>query len=67
MCVTDVCIFSIIISKLGYWKEFYPSILFIVDKNLELGFHHTILFFGLAVSLFVKYDKKSLLDTKEIA
>ena len=57
--VASAGIFGIVIGKLRHGKKLYPIILLNVDKGLEVGFHHTILPFGLPVSLRVKSDEES--------
>ena len=61
------CIFSIVISKLGYWQKFCPVILFKFDKSLEVSFYHTILTFGLAIYLKMKSCRKFLFDSEKVA
>lgn len=62
-CITSVSISCIIIGKFNYWKEFYPVILYKVDKNLEIDFQFAVLSFNLTISLRIKSDRKSLLNT----
>ena len=66
-CAVSTGILDIVIGKLRHKKKPCPIIPLKVDKGLEIGFHHTILFFSLAVRLRVEGGKKSLLDTKKIA
>ena len=60
-------ILSIIIGEFCYKKKPYSIILLEVDKDLEVGFHYTILSFNLAVRLRMEGSEKSPLDAKEIA
>ena len=52
--VTNASILGIIIGKLRYEKEPCLIILLKVDKGLEVGFYHTILYFSLTVRLWVE-------------
>ena len=65
--MASTSIFSIVISKLCYGKKLYLIILLKVNKNLEVGFYYIILSFSLAISLWIKGDKKFLFDAKKIA
>ena len=65
--MANVNIFGIIISKLRYEKKPCPVILLKVDKDLDVGFYHAILLFGLIVHLWVKDGGESSLNTKKIA
>lgn len=49
--IINICIFVIIISKLGYKQEFHLVILLEVDKDSEVGFYYAVLSFVLAVNL----------------
>ena len=61
-CVTNAGIFGIVIGKLCHKEEPCPIILLKVNKGLEIGFHCTILPFGLPVCLRVKSGGESLFD-----
>lgn len=65
-CMASICIFSIVIDKLSYWKEFSIVILLIVDKSSEINFYYTILLFGLAISYKMKRNKKPLFNLKGV-
>ena len=65
-CVAGAGIFGIVVSKFRHGKKSCPIILLEVDKNLEVGFHHTILPLSLAIHLRVEDDGESLLDAEEI-
>ena len=54
-------IVSVVISKLGYWQEPYPIILFEVNKDPEIHFHPIILAFRL------ESGGKSPLNAKKVA
>ena len=60
-------IFGIIIGKLRHGKKLYLVILLKVDKNLDIGFYHAMLSFGMTVRLLVKGGKEFLLNVEEIA
>ena len=60
-------IFGIIISKFRYKKKPCPVILFEIDKGSKVGFHCTILLFGLTVCLWVEGGEESPLNAKKIA
>ena len=64
--MTYISIFCIVLSEFCHKKELGPSILFIIDKNLEVSFYYIILLFGLAIKLKVESNRKSLLNFKEI-
>ena len=49
--MANTSIFGIIIDKLYYKKKPYPIILFKIDKNSKVGFHHIILSLDLTVCL----------------
>ena len=65
-CVTGAGILGIIIGKLCHGKKPCPIILLKIDKGSKIGFHGTILPFGLTVRLWVEGDKEFPLDAKEI-
>ena len=64
--ITSINIFYIIISKLSHLKESYLVILLKINKNLEISFYYTILFFSLAIYLKLKDDIKFSLNIKKI-
>ena len=65
--VVNASILSIIVSKFCHGKKSCSIILLEVDKDLEVGFHCTILSLSLVVYLRVEGGRKSLLDMREIA
>ncbi len=65
--MTGPTIFRIIISKFSYRKKSGPIILFVIDKNLKIDPHHTVLILGLAISLRIESNEEPLLDPKEVA
>ena len=67
ICVAGGGIFCVVISKLRHGKKPCLIILLKVDKGLEVGFHYTILPFGLTVRLWVESGGESPLDAEEIA
>ena len=60
--VADTGILGIIVSKLRHRNKLCPIILFEVDKSSKIGFCHIILSFSLAGRLWIKDDRKFLLD-----
>ena len=62
MSVVGTCILYIIIGKLHNWEKPSSVVLMVVDKDLEVGLHCTILLFCLPVCLGMKYGRKFLLD-----
>ena len=60
-----VCIFGIIVKKLGYWYKLGPIVLLEIDKNLEVRWHYAVLLLSLTVSLRVKYGRKPTFDAKK--
>ena len=47
--MTSTSIFRIIISKFSYKKELGLIILFVINKNLEIGLYYMVLALGLAI------------------
>lgn len=47
-------------------KKFYPIILFIINKNLEISFNNIVMFFNLTINLLKKSSKKFLFNFKKI-
>ena len=64
--MASTSIFDIIIDKFYYKKKLYLVVLFKIDKDLKISFYCIILFFSLTVHLWIKSDRKSLLNVKEI-
>ena len=64
--VADISIFCIIIGEFRYWEKSSPVVLFIDNKNPEIGFHSTILTFCLTVRLGVKCIKEISLNTQKV-
>lgn len=62
----SVGIIYIIISKFSYKKESDRFILFVIDKNLEIGFYSIVLCFSFDISLWIKKSYEPLLDFMEI-
>ena len=60
-------ILGIVIGKLYHEKKPYLIILLEVDESLEVGFYYTILLLCLVVHMWVKDNRESPLDAKEIA
>lgn len=55
-------VFSVIICKLNYQKEFSPIVLIEVDKDLEINFNNSVLSFDLIVGKNMENGGKFLLD-----
>ena len=66
-CVAGAGILGIVVSKLRHGKKPCPIILLEVDEGSKVGFHRTILPFGLTVRLWVEGGGESPLDVEEIA
>ena len=66
-CVTGSDIFGIVVGKFCYKKKLNPIILFKIDKNSKIGFHCTILLFGLTVRLWIEGGEESSFNAKEKA
>ena len=64
--VASACILFVIICKLSHREESGPIILLEIDKDPKIGFHCTILTFGLAVSLRIKHGKEAALDAEKV-
>ena len=65
--MAGVYVFSIIISKLGYWSELDLIVLLKIDESLEINFYDTILPFSLFVNLQIKSNGNLMLIDKEVA
>ncbi len=65
-CMDNIQILGVVVGKLSYWEESSFIILFIIDKSSEVGLHHTVLPFGLAINLKVESGRDPLLDSKEV-
>ena len=59
---TGATILGVIVSKLSHRQESGPIILLEVDEGSKIGFHHTILLFGLPVCLGVESNVEFSLD-----
>ena len=64
--ITGTCIFSIVISKLRYWKKPDPDILLKIDKSSKLYLYYVVLSFCLPVCLRVKRGGESFFDAKKV-
>ena len=64
--IASASIFCIIIGEFCHKKKLYLVILFEINKGSKVSFHCNILPFGLTIRLWVKGDRKSPLNTKEI-
>ena len=60
-CVVGACIFGNVVDKLRHGKKPGLMILFEVNKDSEVSFHHTILPFGLPVYLKIESYREFLL------
>ena len=65
--MANICVFGIIISKLGHRQKLCPIILLKINEGSEVGFYDTVLLFGLAISLQIEGGEKPMLNTKKIA
>ena len=65
--MAGVCVFDIIISKLGHYLEPGLIVLLEIDKDLEERFYYTILLLKLTVSLRVEQNKKFPFDVDKVA
>ena len=65
--IVNIGIFGIIVGKFYYKKKPCLIILLKVNKGLKISFYHTILSFDLTIRLWIKSNKKSLFNAKEIA
>ena len=66
-CMTGARVIDIIIRELGYCEEPGLIVLLEIDKSLEVGFHGTVLPFGLAVGLRIEGGEKPTLHAEEVA
>lgn len=66
-CIISICILCIIVYKFCYKQESYLVILLLVDKNMWVKFHGTVLPFGLAIFLKIEDYRELLLDVKKVA
>lgn len=53
-CIINTNISYIFISKFTYKKELGLIILAVIDKSSKIGFNITLLFFDLAIKLWIK-------------
>ena len=60
--MTGASVLGIVVGKLRHGKKPCQIILLEVDKNLEVGFHYTILPLGLPVCLGIESGKEFLLN-----
>ena len=60
--IDNTSIINIIIGKLCHRKKLCLIILFKVNKNVKINFHHTILLLNLSVCLWVKDGGEFSLD-----
>ena len=65
--MTNNGILCIIISKFSHKKELSLIILFVIDKNLEIGHYYTVLLLSLVINLRIKGNIELLFDPKEVA
>ena len=65
--MTSTGVLSIIISKLGHWREPSPVVLLEVDKGLEIRLYGAVLLLGLPVCLRMEGGRKPFLDAKKVA
>ncbi len=49
--MTGACVFHIIISEFGNWKEYSLIFLIIIYRRLKIGLHNAVLSFRLAICL----------------
>lgn len=64
--MVNVCIFSIVISKLGYGQEPSSIILLKINKGSKISLYSAILLLRLAVDLQIKGGEKFLFNVKKI-
>ena len=65
--IANTNIFDIIIGKLCIKKKLCLIILFKVNKDPKLGIYYIILFFNLAVYLWINGNEEFLFNIKKIA
>lgn len=61
-----ISIFIVVISKLGYWQEFYSVVLLKINKDLKIRFNCAFLLFCLTICLKLESSEKFLLNIKKI-
>lgn len=59
-------ILSIVILKFSHKQELCPVFLVLIDGNLQLNLHYSVLSLGLAICLRIKCNWKLLLNIKEV-
>lgn len=64
--LADTCIFSIVIGKLRHKQKLSPVVLFLIDKNLKVGFSSAILLLSFAIGQWVEDSRELLLDVQEV-
>lgn len=65
--IANIHIFSVIIYKFCHEQELYPVVLLLINKNICISFHRTIMPLGPAVSLRIKYSGNVLFNVKEVS
>lgn len=64
--IANAFILNFIIGKFSYLKKLSSIILFIINKNPEIGLYYIILFLNLAISLRVKIGREPLFDSQKV-
>ncbi len=64
--MTNTGIFCIIVSKFSQKKELGLIVLFVIDKNSEIGLYYTVLSLELSMSWRVKSSGEPLFDSREV-
>ncbi len=64
--VANTCILGINLGEFSHQKELSPIILFIIDKNPEVGLYRKVLPLSLAINLKVESSRKPLLNFKKV-
>lgn len=64
--MASTSIFCSIVYKFYYEQVFYPVILPLIVKNLEINLHYIVQFLGIAIYLKIEGGKRLLLDIKKI-
>lgn len=65
--MANTCILGNIIYKFCYWHKLNLVVLILVDKDLKISFHYTILSPCLLIYLRINSSRKFLPDNEKIA
>lgn len=59
-------IFCFIVNKFSYELKFYLVVLLSINKNFEIKFYYIILYLNIVINLYIKSNKRFLLNNNNI-